>query len=456
MPWPVNGDAENAPRRVLIVVQNLPVPFDRRVWLEATTLKQAGCEVSVICPKMKGYTASRETIEGVEIHRYPLPFEAQGAFGFAAEFAWCFVMAALLSIKVGTFGRGFDVLHACNPPETYWLLGAFWRLFGKVFVFDHHDLSPEMYAAKFGREGGALLKGLLFLERMTFRVAQVVITTNESHKAVAVSRGGKNPRDIHIVRSGPDLGRFQERARNVAWLRGKPFLAVYLGEICKQDGVDHLVRAMRILRDDLGRRDVHCVLVGGGPHQPTVARYAEEIGVADCCTFTGRVSDEVLCEVLSSADLGVDPDPKNPWSDKSTMNKVVEYMFFGLPVVSYDLHETRVSAGEAGLYVEPNDERALARGIAELLDNPERRRRMREAGRRRVRSELAWQHSVPRLLAAYAHAFSFASSSNGTEADRARGMNGAHISAAPGAATVAAAEPANRGTAPGRDAGGAA
>lgn len=393
-------------RRVLIVVQNLPVPFDRRVWLEATTLAKAGYRVSVICPKMKGHNAGHEVLEDVDIYRYPLPLNAQGALGFIAEFVWCFAMTTVLSFRVALFGRGFDVLHACNPPETYWLLGAFWRLFGAVFLFDHHDLSPEMYSAKFEREGGALLRGLLFLERMTFRVAQVVITTNESHKAIAVSRGRKDPRDVYVVRSGPDPARFRVHERSAAWSRGKPFLVAYLGEICKQDGVDHLVRAMKILRDELGRRDVHCVLVGGGPHQPAVARYAEEIGVTDCCSFTGRVSDETLCEILSSADLGVDPDPKNPWSDKSTMNKVAEYMLFGLPVLAYDLHETRVSAGEAGLYAEANSERALAEGIARLLDAPDARRRMAEVGRRRVRSELAWDYSVPPLLAAYDHAFS--------------------------------------------------
>ncbi|MBW8271287.1 glycosyltransferase family 4 protein [Caldovatus aquaticus] len=397
--------AAGRPRRVLIVVQNLPVPFDRRVWLEATTLARAGYRVSVICPRMKGFTAGRETLEDVDIHRYPLPISAEGTLGFAAEFAWCFVMTALLSVRVALFGRGFDVLHACNPPETYWLLGAFWRLFGKVFLFDHHDLSPEMYAAKFGREGGLLFRALLFLERMTFRVAQVVVTTNESHKAIAVSRGGKAPEDVHVVRSGPDLARFALHGRDAGWSRGKPFLVAYLGEICRQDGVDHLVRAMRILRDGLGRRDVHCVLVGGGPHQPAIARYAEEIGVADCCTFTGRVSDDTLCRILSSADIGVDPDPKTAWSDKSTMNKVVEYMFFGLPVLAYDLHETRVSAGEAGLYVTANDERALAEGIARLLDDAPARRRMGEIGRQRVRTALAWSYSVPPLLAAYDHAF---------------------------------------------------
>lgn len=404
MPKP--SASPGATRRVLIVVQNLPVPFDRRVWLEATTLARAGMAVSVICPKMKGFNASREILEDVEIHRYPLPFEARGALGFVAEFAWCFVMTALLTLRVAWSGRGFDVLHVCNPPETYWPLGLFWRLFGKVFLFDHHDLSPEMFAVKFGRDRGLLHRALLFLERMTFRAAQVVVTTNESHREIAIGRGGKRPEDVYIVRSGPDLARFKETPdRRDRWAAGKPFLVAYLGEICNQDGVDHLVRAMQHLRDALGRRDVQCVLMGGGPHQPEVARYAAEIGVGDICAFTGRVSDEVLCEVLSSADIGIDPDPKNPWSDRSTMNKVVEYMFFGLPVLAYDLHETRVSAGEAGRYVAANDERALAAGIAGLLDDAEARRRMGFAGHRRVRESLAWNHSAPVLLAAYAHAF---------------------------------------------------
>jgi glycosyltransferase involved in cell wall biosynthesis len=389
------------PRRVLIVVQNLPVPFDRRVWLEATTLAQSGYQVSVISPKAKGFNASFEVLEDVHIYRYGLPVDAQGALGFVAEFLWCFVRTAMKTFRVALRGRGFDVLHVCNPPETYWPLARFWKLFGKRFLFDHHDLSPEMYQVKFGSDGGAALRGLRFLERQTFKAADLVITTNESHKRIAAERGGVAADDVYVVRSGPDLGRLTVYPSDPAWRNGKRHLIAYLGEICKQDGVDHLVRAVKLLRDELGRRDVHCVLVGGGPHQPAIKAYAEEIGVADACTFTGRVSDDDLCRILSSADLGVDPDPKNPWSDKSTMNKIMEYMFFRLPIVAYDLTEARVSAGDAALFVEPNRERELAKGIVELLDDPDRRRAMGAAGRERVRNALAWEHSAPVLLAAY-------------------------------------------------------
>ncbi len=386
--------------RVLIIVQNLPVPFDRRVWLEATTLTEAGYRVSVVCPKAKGFNAGHEVLEGIEIFRYALPFDASSKLGFAAEFAWCFLLSFLLSLRVALLGRGFDVLHVCNPPETYWLLGWFWRLFGKAFLFDHHDLSPEMYRAKFGG-GGRILSILLWLERRTFALADVVITTNQSHKEIAIERGGKRPEDVYIVRSGPQLSRFTLHPPQRAWRKGKGSLIVYLGEICKQDGVDHLIRALKHLVEDHGFRDFHCVLIGGGPHQPVIQRYAGELGMADYCTFTGRIPDDALCRILSSADIAVDPDPKNDWTDRSTMNKIVEYMFFGLPIVCYDLREARVSAGAAARYVEANSEKALARGIRELLADEPARSKMRQVGMERVRNALAWDYSVPPLLAAY-------------------------------------------------------
>jgi glycosyltransferase involved in cell wall biosynthesis len=388
-------------RRVLIIVQNLPVPFDRRVWLEATSLTEAGYSVSVVCPKAKGYNTSFETLEGVDIYRYDLPIDAQGALGFVMEFAWCFIRSFMKSVRIAVSGRGFDIIHACNPPETFWLLGWFWRIFGKRFLFDHHDLSPEMYAAKFEREDGLMYRGLLFLERMTFRTADVVITTNESHKKIAQDRGGMAADDVYVVRSGPDVSRFKVYDPDPSWKKDKPFALVYLGEMCKQDGVDHLVRAVKILRDNLGRNDVHAVFVGGGPEQPLLKEYADEQGVGDICTFTGRVSDEDLCRILSSADVAVDPDPKSDWSDKSTMNKIMEYMFFGLPIVSYDLAEHRVSAQDAAIYAESNSEAALAEEVAKLLDDPETRARMSEYGSNRVREKLVWQHSVPPLLTAY-------------------------------------------------------
>ena len=406
-------------RRVLIVVQNLPVPFDRRVWLEATSLTKAGYEVSVICPKAKGFTRGFERLEGVDIYRYGLPIDAKGALGFIGEFLWCFLRTWMKSIGVAIRGRGFDVIHACNPPETYWLLAWFWRPFGKRFLFDHHDLSPEMYAAKFGRNDGAMYRGLLFLERMTFRTADRVITTNESHKRIAVERGGMKPEQVQIVRSGPDLARFRRYPADPAWRKGKRHLVVYLGEICKQDGVDYMLRALKDLRDR-GRDDIQAVFVGGGPHQPEIKAYAATLGLSDMTTFTGRVSDDDLCRILSSADLGIDPDPKNDWSDKSTMNKIMEYMYFGLPIVAFDLRETRFSAQDAALYAPANSEAAMAGLIAQLLDDEPQRRLMADFGQRRLRESLAWEHSVPELLGAYDALFAGAGAVSEAHAARLR------------------------------------
>ncbi len=389
-------------RRVLYVLQNLPVPFDRRAWLQASTLAKNGYEVSVICPKARGFNLSRERREDVEIYRYWSPIEAQAKLAFIAEFIWCFAATFLLSLRIGLFGRGFDILHVCNPPETYWPMAWFWRLFGKSFIWDHRDLSPELAEAKWGRSDGAIMKGLLLFERLTFQAANVVIATNESYKKIAVERGGKVPGDVYIVRSAPALSRFRVHEPDPAWKRGKKHLALYLGEICEQDGVEHLVRAVKALRDRHGRDDFHCILVGGGPHQPAVVAAAEAEGVADLCTFTGTISDDdKLCRILSSADVAIEPVPNNGWSDRSTANKIVEYMFFSLPIVSSDLTEARVSAGDSALYVTPGDAEAMAEGIAALLDDPARRREMGEVGRARLHSELAFEFSIPPLLAAY-------------------------------------------------------
>jgi glycosyltransferase involved in cell wall biosynthesis len=393
-------------RRVLIIVQNLPVPFDRRVWLEATTLAAAGYHVSVICPKAKGFTRSRETREGVDIYRYRLPFDPQGKLGFIGEFVWCWLMTALLSVRVALWGKGFHVMQACNPPETYWALAWLWRPLGIRFLFDHHDLSPEMYAVKFGQDGGMLYRGLLWLERMTFRTADAVICTNETYRAMAVTRGQCAVDEIVVVRSGPDLNRFVRLSADPALRGGKRFSLVYLGEMCLQDGVEHLVRAAALLRHRWGREDVHVTFIGDGPQAAVVEELARRCLPADAYTFTGRVSDDrALSRLLSSADLAVIPDPPNAYSDKCTMNKVMEYMFFGLPMVGYRLRENAVSAGPAAAYAEEHSDEALARVIHDLLNDPERRQRMSEAGICRVRDALAWHHSVPHLLRAYDRLF---------------------------------------------------
>ncbi len=388
-----------AGKRVLIIVQNLPVPFDRRVWLEATTLTRHGYHVSVISPRDKG-EPTYAVQEGVAMYRYRVPVTAQGLVGYVVEFAYCWLVTACLSLVVA-LREGFDVIHACNPPDTYFALAALYKLLGKKFVFDHHDLSPEMYQAKFMGRRGLLYRALLWLERMTFRTADVVLATNESHREIALRRGRVPEERIYIVRSGPDFARLRLVPPEPALKEGRKYLLAYLGEMCPQDGVDYLLRAARVLRDELAMRDVLLVLLGGGPALAQLREYAGALGLDGMVKFTGRVSDEDLCRYLATADVCVDPDPKTEWADRSTMNKILEYMTFAKPIVAFDLTEHRRSAGQAAVYARPNDERDFALQVKRLLMDEALRRRMGAIGRRRVVEELSWEHTSVNLLKAY-------------------------------------------------------
>ncbi len=390
---------ERTARRVLIIVENLPCPFDRRVWQEARTLSAAGYEVSIICPKAPGYEKSFEEIDGIHIHRHRLPREADGALGYALEYGVALVMEFWLSLKVA-FGRGFDVLHACNPPDTIFLIGSFYKLFGKKFVFDHHDINPELYEAKFGKRGWGR-KLLVALERMSFRSAHMVISTNESYRNIAIDRGGKDPKDIFVVRSGPDLTRIKRMPPNPARKKGRRYLVGYVGVMGKQEGIDLLLQAVQLIVHHLKRTDIHFGLVGGGTELQAMRELAVQLGVADYVTFTGRASDAELLEMLNTADICVNPDRANDMNDRSTMNKIMEYMALGKPIVQFDLTEGRVSASDASWYARPNDVADLAQKMVALLADENQRIHMGAVGRERVERVLSWQHEAPRLLAAY-------------------------------------------------------
>jgi glycosyltransferase involved in cell wall biosynthesis len=388
-------------RRVLIIVENLPSPFDRRVWQEARTLTAAGYSVSIICPKAPGYTRAFESIDGIDIHRHSLPHEADGALGYALEYGVALVMEFWLSLKV-LFGRGFDVIQACNPPDTIFLIGGFYKLFGKKFIFDHHDINPELYEAKFGKRGfGHRL--LLALERLTFATADLVISTNESYRGIALGRGRKRPDDVFVVRSGPDLTRMKVVPANPALKQGRRYLVGYVGVMGKQEGIDLLLQAVQIIVQSMGRTDIHFGLVGGGTELPAMRELARTLGIADFVTFTGRAPDAELLEMLNTADICVNPDRANEMNDRSTMNKIMEYMALGKPVVQFELTEGRVSAGEASWYARPNDVADLAHKMVSLLDDERQRLHMGAVGRERVERVLSWQHEAPRLLAAYEH-----------------------------------------------------
>jgi glycosyltransferase involved in cell wall biosynthesis len=386
-------------RKVLILVENLPSPIDRRVWQEATTLRDAGYAVSVICPTGRGCEKTFEAVEGIPIWRYRLPTEGAGPMGYAIEYAWALGSTFGLSLRI-FFTQGFDVIHACNPPDLFFLIGAFYKLFGRKFVFDHHDANPELYEAKFGRRG-LLWKLMLWLEKLTFRTADVSLATNESYRRIALGRGGMPPERVFVVRSGPSLERMKLVAPDEKLKKGKRYLVGYVGVMGRQEGIDLLLRAIKHVTGNLKRKDVHFGLVGDGTSLEEMRALARELGVADYVTFTGRVSDAEMLAMLNTADVCVNPDRANEMNDISTMNKVMEYMALGKPIVQFDLAEGRFSAQEASLYARRNDPRDLAAKIVELLDDPEKRKAMGAFGRRRVREALEWHYEAPKLLAAY-------------------------------------------------------
>ncbi|MFA5580831.1 MAG: glycosyltransferase family 4 protein [Paracoccaceae bacterium] len=387
-----------AGRRVLIIVENLPLPFDRRVWHECRTLQAAGAQVAVICPKGKGYEAPYEEIDGVHIYRHGLPLDAKGALGYLAEYGAALFHEMRLVLKIAR-RHGFDTLQACNPPDLIFLVALPFKWAGKRFIFDHHDINPELYEAKFGKRG-AFWRLMVALERMTFRAADVSIATNESYRAIALTRGAMAAEDVFVVRSGPDLSRLELCAPNPRWRNGRAHMVGYVGVMGDQEGIDLLLTAARDIVHDQGR-DVQFVLVGGGPALDGLRRMAAALGLSDHVTFTGRAPDADLFEVLSSADVCVNPDRVNPMNDKSTMNKILEYMAFSKPIVQFDVTEGRWSAGRASLYAAPNDTADMAAKIVSLLDDPVLAAQMGAFGRARIEAELSWDHQVGALIAAY-------------------------------------------------------
>jgi glycosyltransferase involved in cell wall biosynthesis len=390
-------------KRVLIIVENAPVPFDQRVWKESQSLSKNGYQVTVLCPKGKGYERRHEVIEGIHIYRHPISMEANRALGYLSEYAsalfWQFLYSWWIYLR-----RGFDVIQGCNPPDDIFLVALPFKILGVKYIFDHHDANPELYVAKFDKRG-ALYRALLILEKLTYRFSDVVICTNDTYKELAVNRGAVSPDDAFIVRNGPDLETFKAFPQNSALKYGKSYLIGYVGNMSTQDGLDILVDVAVHIKG-LGRHDVHFTCVGGGPELPLLRRMIVGKGVEDIFDFTGRIPAPRLLEILSTADVCVNPDRPCEMNDVSTMIKIMEYMALGKPIVQFDLKEGRFSAGESSLYAKKEGGVAdFAEKILWLLDNPDERKRMGDFGYRRVARELAWEYSVDNLLAAYQRCF---------------------------------------------------
>jgi glycosyltransferase involved in cell wall biosynthesis len=387
-------------RRVLIIVQNLPVPFDRRVWLECQALVSAGYRVAVVCPKGRG-DPSYQVVDTVELYKYR-PYAPGGSkVGFITEYIYSFLATARLTLKARRKGR-FAVLQACNPPDIFWPIGMTLRaLDGTKFVFDHHDLCPELFESRFPDGPKLPYRGLRALERRTHRTADHVISTNDSYRDIAIRRSGKPASAVTVVRTGPDPDKLRRGPADQEQRRGRRYLAAYIGVMGPQDGVDIVVRAADIIVHELGRDDIAFTVIGSGDCFDELVALRDKLGLKGHVEFTGRAPDELVTRILSTADVGLSPDPKNPLNDLSTMNKSMEYMAFELPVVAFDLRETRVSTGDAAVYVTPNDVREYAVAIADLLDDEQKRELLGKLGRARVEQELAWRHQERAYLAVY-------------------------------------------------------
>lgn len=381
-------------RRVLIVVQNLPVPLDRRVWLECQALTRQGFAVSVICPKGPGDPAY-QFLNGVAIHKYSPAPQAEGLPGYALEFGYSWFRTALLSVKVWRT-QGFDVIQACNPPDTYWLLARLWKIFyGVYFVFDQHDLNPELFLSRFGEPRSILqrwqLRTLRWLEKMTYQTADHVISTNDSYRAVAQERGGLPVQQITVVRSGPDTSVMRPVYPDPSIRAGADHVLAYLGVMGPQDGVENVLAVMDELVHRRGRTGLRAVLMGFGDRLDALRRECADLGLDGYIRFTGRVGPAEIAHYLSAADVGLCPDLDTPLNNLSTMNKTMEYMAYGLPPVGFDLHETRVSAGDTGVFVPSGNIAAFADAIESLLDDADHRSTLGLAARRRAERDLDWR-----------------------------------------------------------------
>jgi glycosyltransferase involved in cell wall biosynthesis len=398
-------------KRVLIIVQNLPVPFDRRVWLECQALVAAGYDVSVVCPKGKG-DPSYEVVDTVRLYKYR-PYAPGGSkAGFIVEYAYSFLATAWKSLLARRRGR-FAVMQACNPPDIFWPIAIAMRLDGTKFVFDHHDLCPELFRSRFPDGPSLPYRGLLALERRTQRTADHVISTNASYRDIAITRNGKAPQDVTVVRTGPDPDKLRRGPEYPELRRGRKYLATYIGVMGPQDGVDIVVRAADVVVHEMERDDIAFTIIGGGDCFDELLALRDELELNGHVEFTGRAPDELVKKIMSTADVGLSPDPKNPLNDVSTMNKTMEYMAFELPVVAFDLRETRVSAQAAAVYVTPNDVREYAKAIVNLMDDEAARAQLAKVGRARVEDELAWVHQKGAYVGVYQQLTGAASGTGG-------------------------------------------
>ncbi|MCW6509963.1 glycosyltransferase [Lichenifustis flavocetrariae] len=386
-------------RSCVIIVENLPVPLDRRVWQEAKALRTAGWKVSVICPATEKYPARFERIDDISIYRHPLYMEADGWKGFLAEYSSALFHEFRLLIKVWRH-EGFDVIQACNPPDLIFLVALPFKLLGKRFVFDHHDVAPELFVAKFNRKG-PLHAVLRLMEWLTFKSADLVISANGTFRDIAITRGGKKPDDVVAVYGVPDRSHIRRVEPDPAVRNGRSIVIGYIGIIGEQDGVDHMVKALHLLKTTYGQTDFQGLIIGDGPALPRVKTLADELGIAESITFTGYLSGESLLRHLSAIEIGIIPDPVNPYNDKISMNKVFEYSALGIPSVGYPLTETQRLLKDGAVFADSPEPDGLARACLGLMVDADKRDRVGRAAKKISDSSFNWGREVSKYLGVY-------------------------------------------------------
>lgn len=408
-------------KRVLMLLEN-HFPQDVRVRQEAYKLIEHGYEVSVIGQYLTGDEPFTEVINGVKVYRLPLinlftkgksskyklVKKLYRALAFAAwilEYLYftiaCFWMSVYVWVK-----DGFDVIHHHNPPNTLWTIAAFYKIFGKKYIFDQHDLSPQLFLSKFKLKRGGLLYWMLLLEeKICLYLADMIIATNESYKRNDLENKFVKPESVFVVRNGPNLDKLKLGEPSPELLAKNKKILAYLGVMGPQDGVDYMIRALKELKDTLGRDDFYCVIIGHGDSVKNLNKYKDGLGLDGFVEFKGYLPYKEWIPFLSATDVCLEPNPSSPFNDLSTCVKVLEYMALKKSIVSFDLHETRYSAGEASLYAKPNEELDFAKKIEILMDDPAMRKEMGEVGYKRITDDLAWVHVSKNLIAAYSWLF---------------------------------------------------
>ncbi|GAB3929230.1 glycosyltransferase family 4 protein [Larkinella terrae] len=390
-------------KHILMIVENLAVPFDSRVWQEATALRQSGAEVSIICPTMKGYTKRYECLEGIEIYRHSLATEGDGALGYLFEYGSALFWWFYLSLRI-YFRKPFQVIHGCNPPDLIFIVALPFKLFGVKYVFDHHDANPELFIAKFGRKG-FFYHLMVWLERATFSVADYSIATNQSYREIALKRGGMRPEKVAVVRSGPNLDRMKIRPANKVHKKGRAYLVGYLGTIGEQEGIDLLLDAAKQIT--AVRQDVQFAIIGAGTSLEAMKALSVQMNLQNYVTFYGRLPDDQMLDILNTADVCVNPDRPTEMNDISTMNKIMEYMALKKPIVQFDLKEGRFSAQDASLYADHTKPDDFAQKILELINSKPLRVQMGEYGYHQVVNQLSWTYERKKLLTLYHNVLAF-------------------------------------------------